>query len=110
MPPHPPERMRLLSSKTPSIGNGAFLGSPWRIPGRHWGWRTRRSVCQNLNPPRFMSLHHDPEGNESTLHPTTALSLIIPAEQEVLLYASFDGSWEQAAVLYLNGQRFENQL
>jgi hypothetical protein len=57
-----------------------------------------------------MSLHFDPEGNESSLHPTTALSLMIPPEQAVFLYASFDGAWEQAVVLYLNGVRFENQL
>ena len=57
-----------------------------------------------------MSFQFDPEGNEAPLNPTTALSLIIPAEQEVFLYASFDGAWEQAVVLYLNGQRFENQL
>lgn len=57
-----------------------------------------------------MSFQFDPEGNESTLHPTTVLSLIIPPEQEVFLYASFNGAWEQAVVLYLNGQRFENQL
>jgi hypothetical protein len=57
-----------------------------------------------------MSFQYDPEGNESTLHPTTALSLIILAEQEVFLYASFDGAWEQAVVLYLDGQRFEIQL
>ena len=57
-----------------------------------------------------MSFQFDPEGNESTLHPTTALALIVPPEQEVFLYASFDGAWEQAVVLYLNGQRFENQL
>ena len=57
-----------------------------------------------------MSFQFDPEGNESTLYPTSTLSLIIPPEQEVFLYASFDGAWEQAVVLYLNGQRFENQL
>jgi hypothetical protein len=57
-----------------------------------------------------MSLQYDPEGNESTLHPTTALSLIIPAQREAFLYASFDGAWEQAVVLYLDGQRFEIQL
>ncbi|HUB67300.1 MAG TPA: hypothetical protein VL981_07445 [Candidatus Methylacidiphilales bacterium] len=57
-----------------------------------------------------MSLQYDPEGIESTLHPTTALSLIVPAQREVFLYASFDGAWEQAVVLYLDGQRFESQL
>ena len=57
-----------------------------------------------------MPLHFDPEGNESSLHPTTALSLMIPPEQAVFLYASFDGAWEQAVVLYLNGVCFENQL
>ncbi|MCE0498566.1 MAG: hypothetical protein LV481_11530 [Methylacidiphilales bacterium] len=57
-----------------------------------------------------MSYQFDPEGNESVLYPTSALSLIIPPEQEVFLFASFDGGWEQAVVLYLNGQRFEGQL
>jgi hypothetical protein len=57
-----------------------------------------------------MSTHFDPEGNESVLYPTSALSLIIPAERHVYLYASFDGSWEQAVVIYVNGERFDGQL
>jgi len=57
-----------------------------------------------------MSYQFDPEGNEATLFPTSTLSLLIPPDQEVFLFASFDGGWEQAVVLYLNGQRFENQL
>lgn len=57
-----------------------------------------------------MPIHLDPEGNESVLHPTSSLSLIIPAERAVLLYASFDGSWEQALVLHINGERFEEQI
>jgi len=44
------------------------------------------------------------------LHPTSALSLIIPAERSVYLYASFDSAWEQALVAHINGERFENQL
>jgi hypothetical protein len=57
-----------------------------------------------------MSFQFDPEGNESTLYPTSTLSLMIPAEQEVFLYASFDSAWEQAVVIYINGQRIENQM
>jgi len=57
-----------------------------------------------------MSTHFDPEGNASVLADTSALSLIIPAELNVYLYASFDGAWEQAVVLYRNGERWEDQL
>ena len=57
-----------------------------------------------------MSLHYDPNGNESILHPTSVLSLIIPANCGVYLYASFDTAWEQAVVLHINGERFENQI
>jgi hypothetical protein len=57
-----------------------------------------------------MSHNLDPEGNVSVLGDTSAITVIIPPEQTVLLYASFEGAWEQAAVLYLNGERFENQL
>jgi hypothetical protein len=57
-----------------------------------------------------MSLHFDPNGNESILHPTSALSIIIPPDRGVYLYASFDGAWEQAVVLHINGERFENQV
>jgi hypothetical protein len=57
-----------------------------------------------------MSFHFDPDQNESSLAPTSALSLIIQPEQGVYVYASFDGAWEQAVVLYLNGERFENQI
>ena len=57
-----------------------------------------------------MSLQYDPEGNEAVLFPTSSLSLIIPAEREVFLYANFDTAWEQAVVLYLDGVRYENQL
>lgn len=57
-----------------------------------------------------MSYHFDPEGNEATLADTSALSLIVPANANVHLYASFDGAWEQALVLYCDGKRFENQI
>ncbi len=57
-----------------------------------------------------MYAHFDPEGNASVLAENSALSLMIPAEQNVHLYASFDGAWEQAVVLYINGARHENQL
>jgi len=57
-----------------------------------------------------MSTHFDPEGNASVLFATSALVLLIPAEQNVHLYASFDSAWEQAVVIYLNGERYENQI
>jgi hypothetical protein len=57
-----------------------------------------------------MYTHFDPEGNASVLSDNSALSLVIPAEQNVHLYASFDTPWEQAVVLYINGERYENQL
>jgi len=40
----------------------------------------------------------------------SALSLTIPAEQSVHLYASFDSAWEQAVVVYIDGERYEDQL
>jgi hypothetical protein len=40
----------------------------------------------------------------------SALSLLIPADQNVHLYASFDTAWEQAVVLYINGERYKDQL
>lgn len=57
-----------------------------------------------------MSLHLDPEGIESVLTDSSALSLIIPGGQNVHLYASFDCAWEQAVVLFINGIRYENQI
>ena len=57
-----------------------------------------------------MSTHLDPEGNASTLTDTSVLSLIIPAEQNVFLDASFDGGWEQAVVFYRNGERLDDQI
>jgi len=57
-----------------------------------------------------MSTHFDPEGIASFLADTSALSLVIPAETNVYLYASFDGAWEQAVVLYRNGERIEEQM
>ncbi len=57
-----------------------------------------------------MSLHLDPEGIESVITDSSALSLIIPGGQNVHLYASFDGGWEQAIVLFINGIRYENQM
>jgi hypothetical protein len=52
----------------------------------------------------------DPEGNPSFLAENSALSLSIPAGQNVHLYATFDSAWEQAVVIYLDGRRYENQL
>ena len=57
-----------------------------------------------------MYTHFDPEGNASVLSNNSALSLVIPAEQNVHLYASFDTAWEQAIVVYIDGERYENQL
>jgi hypothetical protein len=57
-----------------------------------------------------MSIHFDPEGHASMLADNSALSLYIPAEQNVHLYASFDTAWEQAVVLYINGERYDGQM
>ncbi|MCE0484623.1 MAG: hypothetical protein LV479_10345 [Methylacidiphilales bacterium] len=57
-----------------------------------------------------MPINLDPEGIESTLTPTSALSLIIPAGRLVHLFASFDSAWEQAVLIYINGLRYENQV
>jgi len=57
-----------------------------------------------------MYTHFDPEGNASVLSDYSVLNLFIPAEQAVHLYASFDSAWEQAVVLYINEERYEEQL
>ena len=57
-----------------------------------------------------METHLDPEGNPSMLSDYSALSLVIPADQNVHLYATFDTAWEQAVVLYINGERYKDQL
>ena len=57
-----------------------------------------------------MYTHFDPEGNASVLIDGSALSLSIPCEQNVHLYASFDGAWEQAVVLFIDGERYDAQL
>jgi len=57
-----------------------------------------------------MSIHLDPEGNEGTLYPTSGLSLVIPPDRGVHLYASFDSAWEQAVTICLNGQTYGSQL
>ncbi|MCE0524025.1 MAG: hypothetical protein LV480_14040 [Methylacidiphilales bacterium] len=57
-----------------------------------------------------MYTHFDPEGNPSVLTDYSALTLAIPAEQNVHLYASFDTAWEQAVVLYIDGERYKDQL
>ena len=67
-------------------------------------------MTNRANANGAMYTHFDPEGNASVLSDYSALSLTIPAEQNVHLYASFDTSWEQAVVLYINGERYENQL
>jgi len=57
-----------------------------------------------------MYAHFDPEGNVSVLAENSALSLTIPGGQNVHLYASFDSAWEQCVVIYIDGQRYEDQL
>ena len=57
-----------------------------------------------------MYTHFDPEGNPSLLTENSALTLQIPADQNVHLFASFDAAWEQAVVIYINGSRFDAQL
>jgi hypothetical protein len=63
-----------------------------------------------LNAEVAMETHLDPEGNPSMLSDYSALSLVIPADQNVHLYATFDTAWEQAVVLYINGERYKDQL
>jgi hypothetical protein len=57
-----------------------------------------------------MNTHIDPEGNSSVLSDYSALSLSVLADQNVHLYATFDSAWEQAVVLFINGERYEHQL
>lgn len=57
-----------------------------------------------------MYVNIDPEGNVSGIFPDSPLSLVIPAGHNVHLYASFDSAWEQAVVIYIDGQRHERQL
>jgi hypothetical protein len=57
-----------------------------------------------------MSIYFDPEGNASSLFNDSALSLRIPEEQNVHLYASFDTAWEQAVVICIDGEPYEMQL
>jgi hypothetical protein len=63
-----------------------------------------------LNAEVAMETHFDPEGNPSMLSDYSALSLVIPADQNVHLYATFDTAWEQAVILYINGERYKDQL
>src|ERR1700727_1420736 len=55
----------------------------------------------------LMYSHFDPEGNASVLTENSALSLTIPGDQNVHLYASFDSAWEQAVVIYVDGERYD---
>ena len=52
---------------------------------------------------RAMYTHFDPEGNVSVLADGSALTLSIPCEQNVHLYASFDTAWEQTRRRYDTG-------
>jgi hypothetical protein len=63
-----------------------------------------------VNASCLMYTHFDPEGNASVLSDYSVLSLFVPADQNVHLYASFDSAWEQAVVLYINDDRYEDQL
>ena len=57
-----------------------------------------------------MHTHFDPEGNASILIDGSALTLSVPCEQNVHLFASFDGAWEQAVLIYIDGERYDAQL
>ncbi|MEJ0001511.1 MAG: hypothetical protein WDO13_21700 [Verrucomicrobiota bacterium] len=57
-----------------------------------------------------MYVNIDPEGNVSGIFPDSPLSLVIPAGYNVHLFASFDGGWEQAVVIYIDGERYDDQL
>jgi hypothetical protein len=67
-------------------------------------------VTIRANANGAMYTHFDPEGNASVLTNTSALSLFVPAEHNVHLYASFDSAWEQAVVIYVDGERYEYQM
>ena len=58
----------------------------------------------------IMYVNIDPEGNVSGIFPDSPLSLNIPAGHAVHLFASFDSAWEQAIVIYINGERFDHQM
>jgi hypothetical protein len=57
-----------------------------------------------------MYVNLDPEGNVSAIFPDSPVSLMVPAGYNVHLYASFDSAWEQAVVIYLDGEKYEHQL
>jgi len=57
-----------------------------------------------------MYVNIDPEGNVSGIFPDSPLSLVIPAGYSVHLFGSFDSSWEQAIVVYIDGQRYDHQI
>ena len=57
-----------------------------------------------------MYVNIDPEGNVSGIFPDSPLSLLVPAGYNVHLYGSFDSSWEQAIVIYIDGQRYDHQI
>ena len=57
-----------------------------------------------------MYVNIDPEGNVSGIFPDSPLSLMVPAGHNVHLYGSFDSSWEQAVVVYIDGQRYDHQI
>ena len=58
----------------------------------------------------IMYVNIDPEGNVSGIFPDSPLSLVIPAGFNVHLFGSFDSAWEQAVVIYIDGQRYDHQI
>jgi hypothetical protein len=57
-----------------------------------------------------MYVNFDPEGSVSAIFPDSPLSLMVPAGYNVHLYASFDSAWEQAVVIYIDGEKYDEQL
>jgi hypothetical protein len=57
-----------------------------------------------------MYINIDPEGNVSGIFPDSGISLSIPAGFNVHLFASFESSWEQAVVIFIDGERYNHQL
>jgi hypothetical protein len=57
-----------------------------------------------------MYVNFDPEGNVSGIFPDSPVSLMIPAGYSVHLYASFDSAWEQAVVIYIDNEKYDQQL
>jgi hypothetical protein len=51
-----------------------------------------------------------PDGTQKPILDSTALSIEVPANKGVSLSGTFDASWEQAAVIYVDGTMINEQI